>query len=178
MLVWEGTVRNSESRSRSLQLVRLSALHNFKVCGALRTLVGVNGIVPFVPPLSKNHCARGRTYQAVVGEQRVNSVICVECNVSRKPCWEIRRGSGMLVWEGTVRNSESRSRSLQLVRLSALHNFKVCIALRTLVGVNGIVPFVPPLSKNHCARGRTYQAVVGDQGCELGHPCGIQWFSK
>ena len=75
MLVWEGTVRNSESRSRSLQLVRLSALHNFKVCGALRTLVGMNGIVPFVPPLSKNHCARGRTYQAVVGHQSVNSVI-------------------------------------------------------------------------------------------------------
>src|SRR5579864_470796 len=74
MLVWEETVRNFESRSRSLQLVGLSALQKFKVRAAFGTVVGMNGIVAFIQHLSKNHCACGRPCQAVVGDPVVKSI--------------------------------------------------------------------------------------------------------
>ena len=67
-------MRKSESRSRCLQLVGLSALHRFKVCARLRTLVGVNGIVSFDLPVSKNHSSQVRTYPAVVGSPAVKSI--------------------------------------------------------------------------------------------------------
>ena len=77
-----------------------------------------------------------------------------------------------------MRKFESRSRCLQLVGISALHHFKVWARLRTLVGVNGIAPFVLPVFKNHSSRGRTQPTVIGDPGVNSMLRSGIQDFSK
>src|SRR5690348_7255878 len=70
-------VRKFESRNSSLQHVGIGAQDHFKVCGRPSTLVGVNGIVSFVLPVSKNHSSRGRTSPTGIGDLGVNSLIRV-----------------------------------------------------------------------------------------------------
>src|SRR5690349_19273547 len=80
---------------------------------------------------------------------------------------QIERASG--------REFESRNSSVQLVGISALHHFKVWAQLRTLVRMNGIVPFVC-LSLKSLLTGPDLANGHRGPGCELADLLGIPTF--